>query len=78
MRYRLRVAVTEADLGRRVSVRFRPDDGGFSDVVGVLETCTAEAFGIRDRRGELRIVERGRVVAARVVAPAGTKERGRD
>jgi hypothetical protein len=57
------------DLGRRVTVRYRLEQSGFSDVVGILETCDERAFGIRDRTGALRTVTRSDVVAAKVVAP---------
>ena len=62
-----RVQVECNDLGRRVTVRRRLSTGGFSDVVGILETCDDEQFGIRDRSGRLRRVERAEVVAAKVV-----------
>jgi hypothetical protein len=62
-----RVRVDCADLGRRVTVRRRLSTGGFSDVVGILETCDDDRFGIRDRTGKLRRVERSEVVAAKVV-----------
>ena len=57
------------DLGRRVTVRHKLPKGGYSDVIGILETCDERTFGIRDRTGTLRHVDRSEVVAAKVVAP---------
>ncbi|MGH2785405.1 MAG: hypothetical protein ACRDJ1_09085 [Actinomycetota bacterium] len=69
MRYVARVTVSCEDLGRRVSVRRRLPEGGYTDVVGVLETCDDDSFGVRDRSGSLRSVARTEVVAAKVVPP---------
>ena len=73
---RSRVLVGCGDLGRRVTVRQRDTAGGFNDVVGILETCDEESFGIRDRTGKLRHVARREVVAGKVVPPAPDR-RGR-
>ena len=70
MRYRLRVAVGPDDVGSRVTIRRRLADGKFSDVVGVLESCDASSFGVRDRRGVIHEVPRDEVVAAKVVPDA--------
>lgn len=67
MPFAFEVRVSCEDLGRRVTVRYRLPASGFSDVVGILETCDERAFGIRDRTGALRTVARGDVVAAKVV-----------
>jgi len=69
MRFRYEVRLDCEDLGRRVTVRVRLSSGGYSDVVGVLETCDEGSFGIRDRTGTLRNIDRSDVVAAKVVAP---------
>ena len=69
MRFGYRVAVDCADVGSRVTVRTRLEDGALSDVLGVLEECDDATFAIRVRTGELRRVERARVVAAKVVPP---------
>ena len=73
MRFTYEVRISCDDIGRRVSVRSRSDAGGYADVVGVLETCDEETFGIRDRSGALRSVPRAGVVAAKVVTapPSG-------
>ena len=69
MRFRYTVAVGCGDLGRRVTIRFRLPGSGLSDVVGVLETCDDRTFGVRDRSGATRVIERADVVSARVVPP---------
>jgi hypothetical protein len=61
------VRVSCEDLGRRVTVRYRLPASGFSDVIGILETCDERNFGIRDRSGALRTIARDDVVAAKVV-----------
>lgn len=71
MRYRYRVAIDCEHLGRRVSVRYDDTGGVRRDVVGILETCDEQSFGVRDRRGELRLVRRADVVAAKVVPGRG-------
>lgn len=73
MRYPARVLVDCGDLGRRVTVRQRDTTGGFSDVVGILETCNDDVFEIRDRKGNLRRVARREVVAAKVVPSASKR-----
>lgn len=70
-----RILVGCDDLGRRVTVRRRLATGGFGDVVGVLEGCDDRTFAIRDRAGRLRRVDRGDVVAARVVLPPPGRSR---
>lgn len=70
MRLVARNSVGCGDLGKRVSVRIHLPEGGFSDVVGVLETCDEERFGVRDRTDRLRLLDRSAVVASRVVPPA--------
>lgn len=65
-----RVAIDRSDLGRRVTVRYRLAEGGFNDVVGILEICDETTFGVRDRNGRLRLVARSDAVAAKVVPAA--------
>ena len=69
MRFVYEVRISCADLARRVTVRSRLDGGGYADVLGVLETCDEETFGVRDRHGTLRLLARANVVAAKVVEP---------
>jgi hypothetical protein len=67
VRFRYDVRVGCEDLGQRVTVRMRLAGGGYSDVLGVLETCDERFFGVRDRAGKLRTLDREDVVAAKVV-----------
>lgn len=69
MKFVYEVKIGCEDLGRRVTVRYRLPTSGVSDVLGILETCDEKAFGVRDRTGTLRTIERGDVVAAKVVEP---------
>jgi len=72
VRFTYEVRISCADLGRRVTVRSRLAEGGYGDVLGVLETCDEQTFGVRDRNGTLRRLPREQVVAAKVVeTPAG-------
>lgn len=73
MRFRYEMSLRCEDLGRRVTVRFRLPASGLSDVIGVLETCDDTAFGVRDRSGTLRVIERTDVVAAKVIATPGDR-----
>ncbi len=70
-----RVAVDCSDLGRRVTVRFRHEGGGFTDVVGILENCDEATFRVRDRTGKLRVVLRADAVAAKVVPSTPPRRR---
>jgi hypothetical protein len=67
--FRLEVRIDCNDVGRRVTVRRRLADGRYSDVIGILEACDDETFGVRDRDGELRVLPRTDVVAAKRVEP---------
>ncbi len=74
MRYRYEVRIGAGDVGQRVVVRWRrPAAGGgdeVADVVGMLEAADADAFSVRNRRGELVVVPAGRALAAKVIPPA--------
>ncbi|WP_214412644.1 putative acetyltransferase [Sphaerisporangium fuscum] len=63
---RLVVAVSPADVGRRVTVR-RRDTGGFRDAVGVLESWSEGLLKVRKRDGTLVEIAEHTVVAAKVV-----------
>jgi len=53
MRYRLVVRVTAADIGQRVTIRWRPPelDGTpqMTDVLGILEEADDRSFAVRTR-----------------------------
>jgi len=75
MRYRLVVRVTPADVGQRVTIRWRPPelDGSqlMTDVLGILEEADDEFFKVRrGRDGQLIVIPRERAVAGKVVGPA--------
>jgi Sigma-70, region 4 len=75
MRYRLVVRVTAADIGQRVTIRWRPAelDGStlMTDVLGTLEDADDQMFKVRrDRDGQLVVIPRTRAIAGKVVPPA--------
>src|SRR5215475_1597863 len=75
MRYRLVVRVTAADIGKRVTIRWRPPelDGTklMTDVLGMLEDADDQFFKVRrGRDGQLIVIPRARAVAGKVVPPA--------
>jgi hypothetical protein len=75
MRYRLVVRVTAADVGQRVTIRWRPPelDGStlMTDVLGILEEADDEFFKVRrGRDGQLVVIPRARALAGKVVPPA--------
>ena len=50
MRYRLKVRLTSADVGKRVVIRWRPgpaDSKQMTDVLGILEQADAGSFAVR-------------------------------
>jgi hypothetical protein len=54
MRYRLEVRITAADVGKRVTIRWRPAelDGSklMTDVLGILEEADEQFFKVRRDR----------------------------
>lgn len=75
MRYRLVVRVTAADIGQRVTIRWRPPelDGTpqMTDVLGILEDADDQFFKVRrGRDGQLVVIPRTRALAGKVVPPA--------
>ncbi|MDX6738679.1 hypothetical protein [Actinocorallia sp. A-T 12471] len=67
---RLVVAVSPADVGARVSLRRTLQTGGYSDVVGVLESWADGVLRVRRRTGELVEVPASALVAGKKVPPA--------
>ena len=65
----LAVRATPADVGRRVTVRHRTEDGRLSDVVGVLRSWSDGVLRVERRSGEVADVPEADVVAAKVVPP---------
>jgi hypothetical protein len=72
-RARLVVSITPADVGRRVSCRRRLPTGGYSDVVGVLESWSHGTLKIRRRDEELVEVAEDTLAAGKVVPPPPAK-----
>jgi len=72
MRYRLVVRLTAADIGQRVTIRWRPPelDGTnlMTDVLGILEDADDQFFKVRrGRDGQLVVIPRERALAGKVV-----------
>ena len=78
MRARLSVAITTADIGKRVTVRMRHHgpEARAADVVGVLEAWHDGRLTIARRDGERRIVAEEDLLAGRVVPPARPRKAG--
>ncbi|MEI7034500.1 GNAT family N-acetyltransferase [Streptomyces pratensis] len=77
---RLAVRITPADVGKRVSVRRRADDGGagaeFADAVGILTSWDDGVLSITRKSGQsVRVVESS-LVAGKVVPAAPARRRG--
>jgi hypothetical protein len=76
MRYRLVVRVTAADVGKRVTIRWRPAElegssKWMTDVLGILEEADDQFFKVRrGRDGQLIEIPRERALAGKVVPPA--------
>ncbi|HEX9711953.1 MAG TPA: hypothetical protein VGB52_05280 [Actinomycetota bacterium] len=67
MKYRSVDQIGAEHLGRRVTIRHRLDEGGSSDVLGILEHVDAVSVTVRDKGGERRVIGRADIVAVRVV-----------
>ncbi|TDD37970.1 hypothetical protein E1287_06600 [Actinomadura sp. KC06] len=74
---RLVVSISDADVGRRISLRRRLPTGEYSDVVGVLESWSGGILSVRRRNGELVEVPEKIMVAAKVVPPQPPPRRPR-
>ncbi|WP_435598148.1 GNAT family N-acetyltransferase [Streptomyces anulatus] len=77
---RLEVRITPADVGKRVSVRRRTDNGGpgaeFTDVVGVLTSWNNGVLSITRKSGEPVHIVESSVAAGKVVPAAPARRRG--
>lgn len=67
MRYRSVDSLGPGHVGCRVTVRRRLDEGGLSDVVGMLEYFNPSELGVRDRHGRLVWIPHDTVTAARII-----------
>ena len=76
MRYLLEVRITPADVGKRVTIRWRPPElegssKWMTDVLGILEEADDQFFKVRrGRDGQLIVIPRERALAGKVVPPA--------
>lgn len=82
MRYKLEVRITPADVGQRVTIRWRPpeldDSKMMTDVLGILEEADDRFFKVRrGRDGQLIVIPRDRALAGKVVPPAPPPRRQR-
>ncbi|WP_433699886.1 hypothetical protein [Nocardiopsis sp. CA-288880] len=68
--------ITPEDVGRRVSVRTALPGGGFTDIVGVVESWDGGVITVRRRDGSAVEVEESAVAASRVVPPVPPRRRG--
>jgi hypothetical protein len=79
MRYRLEVRLGQADLGRRVVIRWRRPAarGGdeVADVLGVLEAADGESFTVRPAAGDPVVIPVERALAGKTVPPAPPRTR---
>lgn len=77
---RLEVRITQADVGKRVSVRRRCEGGaegaGFTDTVGVLTSWDAGVLWITPRSGQGVHIAESTLVAGKVVPPAPARRPG--
>ncbi|MFJ2651110.1 GNAT family N-acetyltransferase [Streptomyces sp. NPDC087420] len=77
---RFEVRMTQADVGKRVSVRQLTENGGpaekFTDTVGVLTSWDDGVLLITRRTGESVRVPESSLVAGKVVPPAPARRRG--
>jgi hypothetical protein len=83
MRYKLEVRITAADVGQRVTIRWRPPelDGSrlMTDVLGILEEADDHFFKVRrGRDGQLVVIPRERALAGKVVPPAPPRRPRKD
>ncbi len=77
---RLEVRITPADVGKRVSVRRRPEGDGagaeFTDTVGVLTSWNDGVVSITRKSGEFVHIVESSLVAGKVVPAAPARRRG--
>lgn len=77
LRGRLVHRITPQDTGRRVSVRIHLPGGGFTDIVGVVESWEGGVLTLRRRDGSVRRVAESDIAASRVVPPVPPRRGGR-
>lgn len=65
------------DVGERVSVRIRTPDGGFTDIVGVVESWERGILTVRRRDDSVAEVAEETIAASRIVPRTPPKRRER-
>jgi len=73
MEYRSVDHLKPEHVGHRVTVRRRLPEGGYSDVVGVLEHAGAAFVTVRTHDGKRHEIVRSEIAAARVVSAPGLR-----
>ncbi len=68
--------IVPEDLGSRVSVRITLPEGGFTDIVGVVESWAEGVLTLRRRDDSSVEVAEADIVASRVVPPVPPRRRG--
>ncbi|SIO90193.1 hypothetical protein [Nocardiopsis sp. JB363] len=75
LRGRLVHRITHDDVGRRVSLRIALPEGGFTDIVGVVESWAEGVLTLRRRDDSTVEVAERAIAASRVVPPAPPRRR---
>ncbi|GAA1458959.1 hypothetical protein GCM10009603_14940 [Nocardiopsis exhalans] len=75
LRGRLVHRIVPNDLGKRVSVRITHPEGGFTDIVGVVESWAEGVLTLRRRDDSTVEVREADIVASRVVPPVPPRRR---
>ncbi|SHJ01638.1 hypothetical protein SAMN05421803_103164 [Nocardiopsis flavescens] len=68
--------ITPEDTGSRVSIRIHLPGGGFTDIVGVLESWNDGVLAVRRRDGREARVEESSIAGSRVVPDVPPRRRG--
>ncbi|HJE59907.1 MAG TPA: hypothetical protein K8V84_15575 [Nocardiopsis listeri] len=77
LRGRLVHRITHDDVGRRVSLRITLPEGGFTDIVGVVESWAEGVLTLRRRDDSMVEVAEHDIAASRVVPPVPPRRRDR-
>ncbi|WP_017603495.1 putative acetyltransferase [Nocardiopsis alkaliphila] len=77
LRGRLVHRIDQDDVGQRVSLRISLPGGGFTDIVGVVESWADGVLTVRRRDDSTVEVGEGDIAASRVVPPVPPRRRPR-
>ena len=67
MKYRSIDQIGKEHQGHRVTSRRTLPEGGYSDVIGIVENVDDASVTVRNRKGETIEIERREIAAARVI-----------